>query len=102
MNEQPGSDLSLDAKERALQERLQSLQSVIVAYSGGVDSAYLAYAAYRTLGAKTLAIIADSASLARSQFSDAINFAGEHSIPLRVIETHELDREAYAVNGPDR
>jgi pyridinium-3,5-biscarboxylic acid mononucleotide sulfurtransferase len=102
MNEQPGSDLSLDEKEQALQERLGSLKSVIVAYSGGVDSAYLAWAAHRTLGSNTLAIIADSASLARSQFSDALNFAQEQAIPLRVIETHELDREEYAVNGADR
>jgi pyridinium-3,5-biscarboxylic acid mononucleotide sulfurtransferase len=95
-------DISLDAKEAALADRLRSLNSVIVAYSGGVDSAYLAYAAYQTLGKNMLAAIADSASLARSQFEDARNFAQEHAIPLRVIETRELEREAYAVNGPDR
>jgi pyridinium-3,5-biscarboxylic acid mononucleotide sulfurtransferase len=49
-----------------------------------------------------LAVIADSASLARSQLSDAREFAREHGIPLRAIETHELEREEYAVNGPDR
>ena len=49
-----------------------------------------------------LAVIADSASLARSQFTDALDFAREHGIPLRSIETHELEREQYAVNGPDR
>src|ERR1700728_3388858 len=49
-----------------------------------------------------LAVIADSASLARSQFSDALDFAREHQIPLQSIETHELQREQYAVNGPDR
>jgi pyridinium-3,5-biscarboxylic acid mononucleotide sulfurtransferase len=101
-----GSDLSLDPslaqKERALTDRLRSLKSVIVAYSGGVDSAYLAYAAYQALGENMLAAIADSASLARSQFEDALSFAREHSIPLRVIKTNELEREAYAVNGPDR
>lgn len=102
MNHQPGSDLCLDAKERALSERLRSLKSVIVAYSGGVDSAYLAYIAYRTLGLKMLAVIADSASLARSQLRDASDFAREHGFPLQVIETHELEREEYAVNGPDR
>jgi pyridinium-3,5-biscarboxylic acid mononucleotide sulfurtransferase len=97
-----GSDLSLDAKELALADRLRSLKSVIVAYSGGVDSAYLAYAAYQVLGENMLAAIADSASLARSQLADALSFASEHSIPLRVIKTHELEREAYAANGPDR
>ncbi|MGC2403397.1 MAG: ATP-dependent sacrificial sulfur transferase LarE [Acidobacteriaceae bacterium] len=100
--QQSGSDISLDDKERALSERLRSLESVIVAYSGGVDSAYLAYAAYRTLGSKMVAVIADSASLARSQFREALEFAREHEIPLHVIETHELEREEYAVNGPDR
>jgi pyridinium-3,5-biscarboxylic acid mononucleotide sulfurtransferase len=101
MIDQQASD-KLDARERALHERLRSLKSVIVAYSGGVDSAYLAYAAYQALGSSMLAIIADSASLARSQFSDALAFAQEHSIPLKVIETHELEREEYAVNGADR
>jgi pyridinium-3,5-biscarboxylic acid mononucleotide sulfurtransferase len=75
---------------------------VIVAYSGGVDSAYLAYAAHIALGPRMLAVIADSASLARSQLSDALDFARDHEIPLRSIETHELEREQYAVNGPDR
>jgi pyridinium-3,5-biscarboxylic acid mononucleotide sulfurtransferase len=93
---------NLDEKEHALHARLLSLESVIVAYSGGVDSAYLAYAAHTVLGPRMLAIIADSASLARSQYSDALDFAREHAIPLQSIETHELEREQYAVNGPDR
>jgi pyridinium-3,5-biscarboxylic acid mononucleotide sulfurtransferase len=94
--------MELEDKEQALHARLLSLESVIVAYSGGVDSAYLAYAAHRVLGPRMLAIIADSASLARSQYNDALDFAREHQIPLQSIETHELQREQYAVNGPDR
>jgi pyridinium-3,5-biscarboxylic acid mononucleotide sulfurtransferase len=97
-----GQDTSLEDRERALQARLRSLGSIIVAYSGGVDSAYLAYAAHVALGQQMLAVIADSASLARSQLSDAQDFAMEHGIPLRSIKTHELEREEYAVNGPDR
>ena len=60
---------------------------LLVAYSGGVDSAYLAWAAHQALGNKMLAIIADSPSLARTQLSDAIAFASEQAIPLEVVAT---------------
>ncbi len=85
----------LDTKSSLLKANLSKLGRVLVAYSGGVDSAYLAWAAHQALGDKMLAIIADSPSLARTQLSDAIAFAQEQSIPLEVVATSELDRPEY-------
>jgi uncharacterized protein len=91
-----------DSKRQQLDDSLRRLGSVIVAYSGGVDSAYLAYAAHRVLGDRMLAVIADSASLARSHYRDAVEFARQKCIPLRTVETAELEREAYAANDANR
>jgi pyridinium-3,5-biscarboxylic acid mononucleotide sulfurtransferase len=94
--------MSLEEKKRRLDERLREIGSVMVAYSGGIDSAYLAYAASRVLGDRMIAVLADSASLPRSECEDAQRFASEHGIPLRTVITHELENEEYAVNGADR
>jgi uncharacterized protein len=75
---------------------------VLIAYSGGVDSAYLAWAAHQSLGDRMLAIIADSPSLARTQLADAIAFAREQAIPLEVVATSELDRPEYVRNDAQR
>ena len=92
----------IDAKSALLQAELRRLGRVLVAYSGGVDSAYLACAAHRALGENSLAVIADSPSLARTHLNDAVAFAREQEIPLEVIATSELDRPEYARNDGQR
>jgi uncharacterized protein len=92
----------IEASAARLHAHLQQLGRVLVAYSGGVDSAYLAWAAHQALGENMMAIIADSPSLARTQLSDAVAFAAEQSIPLEIVQTSELDRPEYARNDSRR
>ena len=89
-------------KERALFDNLRSLDSVIIAYSGGADSAYLAWAAKQALGDRAIAITADSASLPESHKRDAEEFAREHGIRHEYIETREFDNPLYTANNSDR
>jgi uncharacterized protein len=93
---------ALASKRQLLEELLRASGRLLVAYSGGVDSAYLAWAAHQQLGSNMLAIIADSPSLARTQLADAVAFAQEQKIPLEVISTSELDRSEYARNDGQR
>jgi len=94
--------LELAAKRAVLHERLSSFRSLLVAYSGGTDSAFLAWAAHQTLGDRMLAVIADSPSLARFQLADAIAFAKERSIPLEIVNTSEFERPDYVRNDGAR
>ncbi len=89
-------------KSALLQARLRELGSVLVAYSGGTDSAYLAYAAHGALGDRMLAVIADSASLPRAELAAALAFTHEHGIPTHVLQTGELENPEYARNDAQR
>ena len=93
---------TLDRKADRLRQILASRSHLIVAYSGGVDSAFLAWMAHQVLGTEMRAVIADSASLARTHLEDALAFAREHKIPVKVVETQELENPAYVRNDAQR
>ncbi len=93
---------TLDQKAKRLCALLAERARLIVAYSGGVDSAYLACMAHQVLGEQMLAVIADSASLARTHLEDALAFARERGIPIEVVATQELENPAYVRNDAMR
>ena len=95
-------EAELEPKRLGLDAAIRRLGSTLVAYSGGVDSAFLAWAAHRVLGDRMLAVIADSPSLARTHLADALAFAREQEIPTEVIATSEMERPDYVRNDATR
>jgi uncharacterized protein len=94
--------MDVGTKRELLEQRLKENAPLLVAYSGGVDSAFLAFAAHCVLGNQMVAVIADSPSLAREHLRDAIAFAEEHRIPLEVISTSEMENPEYVRNDSQR
>jgi uncharacterized protein len=94
--------MNLHEKSVSLTARLSSLESLLVAYSGGTDSAFLAYTAHEVLGNRMLAVIADSASLPRKELDAALEFTALHGIPTHILHTNELDNPEYARNDSQR
>ncbi len=89
-------------KERALCDTLASLGSVVVAYSGGADSAYLAFIANRTLGDRAVAVTADSPSYPERHRQLAIQIARDFGLHHEIIQTNELERPEYRANPSNR
>jgi uncharacterized protein len=98
----PIDSADLDAKQFRLDQILIGLERVVVAYSGGTDSAYLAWAAHRVLGARAIAVTADSASIPASHKRDAEAFARECGFTHEYIQTHEFENPDYVKNDKDR
>jgi uncharacterized protein len=95
-------DTRLEQLRDALRAQLKGYGQLAVAYSGGVDSAYLAWEAHQVLGERMLAVIADSPSLPRTHLAFAIEFATHHGMPLRVVQTAEMERADYVRNDGAR
>jgi uncharacterized protein len=95
-------EAALAQKLAALEAELSRLGSVLVAYSGGTDSAFLAHTAHRVLGRRMMAVIADSASLPRRELAAALAFAAHHGIPVEVLQTSELEDANYTRNDSRR
>ncbi len=92
----------LEQKQSRLFSLLKQMERVIVAYSGGTDSAYLAWAAHRVLGENAIAITADSASMPESHKRDAEALAERVGFRHEYIRTYEFDNPDYVRNNPDR
>jgi uncharacterized protein len=98
----PAEDRPVESKRAHLREILRANAPLIIAYSGGVDSAFLLGEARRELGDRVLGVIADSPSLPRQALAEAVALARAIGAPIEVIKTLELDNPDYAANPPNR
>ncbi len=89
-------------KLQDLRARLRGYGSCLVAYSGGVDSVFLARVAHEELGGRALAVIADSPSLPRRELEEALALAKEFAFPVKVVRTREFDNAEYLANPSNR
>lgn len=89
-------------KVALLRTQLRAHAPLVIAYSGGVDSAYLLAEAHATLGAQVLGVIADSPSLPRQALADALALAEKIGAPVEIVRTDELANPDYATNPPNR
>jgi len=90
------------AKRTRLHELLRQHSPLVIAYSGGVDSAFLLAEARRELGDRMLGVIADSPSLPRQSLAEAVALARAIGAPIEVVKTQELENPDYAANPPNR
>lgn len=94
--------MTLKEKQQRLEEILRGYESTLVAFSGGVDSAFLAFVAHQVLGDCALAITADSPSLASFQRQDAMEFTRRHHLRHEIIFTEEMANPNYVANPANR
>ena len=94
--------MELEEKERRLEELLKCLRPVVIAFSGGVDSSYLAYKAHQVLGTEALAVSAESPSVPSQQRRMAALIVAQTGIHHKTIYSRELDRPEYSANPVDR
>ena len=102
MQKSAKKNLSPEIRAIELKAYFSRYEGAIIAYSGGIDSALLAYVAHLVLGKNILAALADSPSLSRREYRHALTFAQSHDIPLQIIHPQEMQNPFYVSNRGDR